>query len=132
MVDPMTPLEQISSEIFEPDVRMAVQYSALRFDAVFKYEKQMVVKQVYDDLPENEDGISMEEVFKRYNFTDFGTNDELRLNQDNNPTIKQVNAAKKHIMERLRAEPEKKFAIFYAVDGHGIVNSGKQTVLINY
>ena len=74
----------------------------------------------------------MEEVFKRYNFTDFGTNDELRLNQDNNPTIKQVNAAKNHIMERLRAEPEKKFAIFYAVDGHGIVNSGKQTVLINY
>ena len=73
----------------------------------------------------------MEEVFKRYNFTDFGTNDELRLNQDNNPTIKQVNAAKNHIMARLRAEPEKKFAIFYAVDGHGIVNSGKQTVLIN-
>ena len=44
MVDPMTPLEQISSEIFEPDVRMAVSFSALRFDALWKHEKQKAVK----------------------------------------------------------------------------------------
>ena len=89
MVEPMTPLEQISSEIFKPDVHMAVPFSALHFDAVWKYEQGKYIKQVYDDLPENEDGL-MEEVFKRYNFTDFGTNDELRLNQDNDPTPKQV------------------------------------------
>ena len=87
---------------------------------------ELKVKQGVSDLPACKQDI--EDVIQAFAYYDIYCKPEHRLDE---PTKKDVGEATKCIKKAMKASPEKKFFIVWALAGHGIQKEGKQAVVVN-
>ena len=66
---------------------------------------------------------------ERYNIVDTGP--DGIYNMENDPTQKEVRETNASIRKRLRAEPEMNFLIIQILAGHGMIDQGREILLLN-
>ena len=75
---------------------------------------------------------TMRIVLERYGITDTGPIDDKNLYVLNdNATAAKIRKVLKSIKHRISSNPEKNFLVIYVLAGHGMIDSGKQVMLLN-
>ena len=69
---------------------------------------------------------------EQYGIKDTGPVDDKNLYVLNdNATAAKIRDVMKNIRHRISSNPEKNFLVVYVLAGHGMIDSGKQVMLIN-
>ena len=85
---------------------------------------------MFPDLPSVEDDVKwLEEAISKYGHVDFGPDNMFRMLDG--PSRKTMDAARAKLKELLQKNKHKKVLVAYIFAGHGIVESGSQTVVLN-
>ena len=74
----------------------------------------------------------IKEVLDRYDIRDTGPVDDKNLYVLNDSaTSAKIIQVMKNIRQRIGSNPEKNFLVVYVLAGHGMIDSGKQVMLLN-
>ena len=129
-MQPLQLLEQRKRDLFIPQMIVMVEITTETYDACKILKTDGSVKQMMKDLPNvNQDCAWLEDAFSRYGTINFGPNDMFKMLDG--PSRTTVKATWDELRKLLEENKHEQIFVAYVFAGHGIVEEGTQTVVLN-